>query len=592
MKRFGTLFGVSLLALMLSGCSLWKDWTTVRSQSPEEERAVESNVRLVGDLAVPWGLFPWNVTGVGLVTGLPGTGSDPDLSPQRAVLLREMQKRGVDKPNHWLASETTSMVLVRGILPPGIQKGERFDVEIRVPSRSETTSLRGGRLLETRLREQRVLSDQRIHEGSVLAQATGPVLVDPLANGAKDRIEVCRGRILGGGICRESREMGLVLKRDHQNVFNAKLVANAVNRRFYTYHKGVKQEVAKPINDQYIKLEVYPRYKDNVERYVRVVRAIALRETAKQRVERLALLERQLFDPVTAQTAALRLEALGPQGAEVLRKGIESDDAEIRFFAAEALAYLDDPAAAEPLGRAARENPAFRVFALAALSAMDEFAARQQLRELLEVDSAETRYGAFRALWTMSPNGPQVLGENLGGQFSYHVLNTSGTPMIHATRSRRPEIVLFGADQRLNTPLALEVGKEILITSRESGKITVSKFSLTDPDEKRHVSDSVDEVIRAIAELGGTYPDVVQALQQAKTSGALSSRFAIEALPEAGRTYTRSSSVAEKRSWTDGPRKLIESIPRLFSKETPPTKGREEPPEDASASVSEPGPRQ
>ena len=35
------------------------------------------------------------------------------------------------------------------------------------------------------------------------------------------------------------------------------------------------------------------------------------------------------------------------------------------------------------------------------------------------------------------------------------------------------------------------------------------------PDQKRLVGTKVDEVIRAIVELGGTYPDAVQALQQA-----------------------------------------------------------------------------
>jgi len=35
-------------------------------------------------------------------------------------------------------------------------------------------------------------------------------------------------------------------------------------------------------------------------------------------------------------------------------------------------------------------------------------------------------------------------------------------------------------------------------------------------------------------ELGGRYPDVVQMLQQAKESGALSSRFRVNALPDAG----------------------------------------------------------
>ncbi len=44
-------------------------------------------------------------------------------------------------------------------------------------------------------------------------------------------------------------------------------------------------------------------------------------------------------------------------------------------------------------------------------------------------------------------------------------------------------------------------------------------------------------MIRAIVELGGTYPDVVQAIQEAKANGCLEGRFEIDALPEEGRSY-------------------------------------------------------
>ncbi len=100
----------------------------------------------MGDFAVPFGLYPVRVEAVGLVTGLNGTGSDPAPSPQRAALLDEMQTRGVTEPNTILASGNTSLVLVQGVLRPGIQKGDHFDVEVRVPGQSETTSLRGGYL--------------------------------------------------------------------------------------------------------------------------------------------------------------------------------------------------------------------------------------------------------------------------------------------------------------------------------------------------------------------------------------------------------------------------------------------------------------
>ncbi len=169
------------------------------------------------------------------------------------------------------------------------------------------------------------------------------------------------------------------------------------------------------------------------------------------------------------------------------------------------------------MARAAREEPAFRAYALAALSSMDDMAAHDELMNLLEVPSSETRYGAFRALWAMNSNDPLIRGENLGGQFGYHVLNTSGPPMIHVTRSFRPEVVVFGHEQTLEAPFVLEAGKSILVKATSGDKVTVSKFVVGQPDQKRVVTTKVDEIIRAIVELGGTYPDVVQALQQAKT---------------------------------------------------------------------------
>jgi hypothetical protein len=44
-------------------------------------------------------------------------------------------------------------------------------------------------------------------------------------------------------------------------------------------------------------------------------------------------------------------------------------------------------------------------------------------------------------------------------------------------------------------------------------------------------------VLRAIVEVGGTYPDVVQALLQAKTSRSLECRLAIDAIPGRPRGY-------------------------------------------------------
>jgi hypothetical protein len=170
----------------------------------------------------------------------------------------------------------------------------------------------------------------------------------------------------------------------------------------------------------------------------------------------------------------------------------------------------------------------------------------------------------------MNPNDPLVQGEQLGGQFSYHVLDVAGAPMVHVTRSFRPEIVLFGADQHFKLPLVLDAGKNILINGMSGDQVTISRFAPGEQPEKRIVSTSVDEVIRTIVELGGSYPDVVQALQQAKEDGALAARFRIDALPDVGREYDRSSrrtaeGDASETPESDGNYRVGTPLPDLFS---------------------------
>jgi len=554
---------VPLCGLLLAGCAAWNPLAQ-RGQSPDEMPDLAGEAELVGDLAVPFGTFPVTIESVALVSGLPGTGSDPPPSAARAELLQEMRARGVAHPSLVLASKDTALVKVRGVLRPGIQQGDRFDVEVRVMDQSETSSLRGGWLLQTRLKELAVLGDGAIHEGRDWGLADGPVLVDPSIDPKKDPTLATRGHVLGGGRAIRSRGLGLVLKPGHQNVANSARIAGAVNRRFHRQIGGIQEGVATAKTDQYIELAVHPRYKDNIDRYMQVVRSIAVQETSGERMDRLGLLEKQLLDPITSARAALQLEAIGRPAVEVLKKGIASTDSEVRFRAAEALAYLDCTEAAEPLGEAARNEPAFRVFALTALSTMDDFSAYEQLCSLLDSPSAETRYGAFRALREMNPQDERVRGEKFNDQFFYHVVPTQGPPMIHVARSRRPELVVFGPDQTLQAPLYLEAGPRICVRGLEDGQVAVSRYAVGEADQKRVVSPRVDDVVRAIVELGGTYPDVVQALQEAKAKGSLAGRFEVDALPEAGRTYTRDDGQTPAGEARDGRRP---DKPRWFSPE-------------------------
>ena len=537
-------FACALLALCCwTGCMS----PLFRPQSPETafEGEVVSSSTLISNVAHPYGLGFIKLEAVSMATGLAGTGEDPAPSPQRAALMDEMSRRDIDTPKQLLASPDTALVLVRGFLRPGIQAGDRFDIEVRTSSRSESTSLRGGHLLETRLSEMAVLGDQ-LRKGHMMAVANGAILVDPMANAEKDSALATKGRVLGGGIVLKSRNLGLILDHDRQSIRLSQKIGKAINKRFHSYIDGKKRGVATPKTDEFVELVLHPRYKDNVGRFMRVVRNLALDESASQKQSRLQLLNTQLLDPITSATAALRLEAVGgDQAIEVLTTGLSSEDPEVRFYAAEALAYLDVTEAVPTLTQVAREEPAFRVSALAALSAMDDGAAYDNLRSLLGVKSAETRYGAFRAMTSMAPNDAYTRGEDMQGMFTYHVLDVSGPPMIHVTNSHRPEVVLFGKQHELRLPLVLDAGPKILVNGLSGGQIKVSQFGST--TQQRTVSTDVEAVLRAVVELGGTYPDVVQMLQQAKESGALASRFRVNALPEGGREFLKDETQVASR---------------------------------------------
>ena len=539
-----TLFRIrrSLLVMTLLSCWSGCMMPILRQQSPEPDFGSDpvSSSPLISNVAHPYGMGYVKLEAVSLVTGLAGTGEDPAPSPQRAALMDEMSRRDVENPKQVLASPDTGLVLVRCFLRPGIQAGDRFDIEVRTSSRSDTTSLRGGHLLETRLTEMAVLGDQ-IRKGHILAVGKGAVLVDPTANSEKETALATKGRILRGGVVTKSRNLGLILDQERQSIRMSQKIGKAVNRRFHTYVDGQKKGVATPKTDEFVEIVLHSRYKDNVNRYMRVVRNIAIDEKPAQRLARLQLLKTQLLDPVTSATAALRLEALGGDEAiATLKVGLRAEDPEVRFYAAEALAYLDVTDAVSILAQVAREEPAFRVHALAALSAMDDGAAYDSLRSLLKVKSAETRYGAFRAMTAMAPGDAYLRGKDMAGMFTFHVLDVEGPAMIHATNSHHAEIVLFGTDHQLRLPLVLDAGPKILVNGLSGGQIKVSHFGAS--TQQRTVSTEVGEVIHAVVELGGTYPDVVQMLQQAKESGALSSRFRVNALPEGGREFVKEGS--------------------------------------------------
>lgn len=510
----------------------------------DELDTLSTNVetQMIGDYTSVSGLNVIQIQGVGLVMGLDGTGGDPPPSIYRTKMLEDMKKREIAKPNEILQSPNTALVLIRGYIPPLIRKGEHFDIEVRAPGNDETKSLNGGWLMEAFLAEEAIVPGQGQLMGKPYARAKGPILVSTAEMG-KDTVNpmLTRGKILGGGISLIDRDLALYLRSDLQNVRNSKRIAARIGQRFFNYSTtGKREPLAEAKTDHKIELKLHPRYKENFPRYLQVIRHIAFKESDVAQRVRMERLKEHLSKPETSEKAALELEAIGFSAIPILKSALKHKALEVRFHASVALAYLGEPDGIPILAEAARLEPAFRVFAYAAMAAVDDADSHAHLCELMCEASPETRYGAFRALTTLDKNDPFVRGEPLHDKALLHELQTSGPPMIHITNRRKAEVVLFGADQTFRTPMAVKAGTKIMVTaSAGTDEIIVSKYEVGKPDRREVCSTRVGDVIRKVSELGASYPDIAQMLVQAGKQKSTVGSLQIDAVPKAGLMYER-----------------------------------------------------
>lgn len=497
--------------------------------------------------------------GVGLVTGLNGTGGDPSPSALRTQLQNEMSRRGVKDGKRILASRDTAMVVVTAYLPAMVRKNQRFDVRVALLKNSNATSLKGGWLLETRLFEEQNVEGQGSLKGHNYAIAGGAILTNlgVKENREERQAELMSGTIPGGAISLTDRDLSIVLRSEKRGSRNSERVATAVSNRFHRYNKyGQRIACAEAKTDAMVNLKTHDNYINNFPRYQAVIRSIALNESDVARRLRMEMLARDILDPekcqnviagVAACPTALQLEAIGDEAIPFLKDSLESESFDVRFQAAQSLAYLGDASGVSILHEAARTQPAFRVYALVALSVIDDADAVFVLRELMSDASLETRYGAFRALKELAPQDPSLNPVIFENRFVMYVIESKGEPMVHVTRRRAPEIVLFGPEQALRMPAILNAGRNIRVMGEASQpEVEVIHYQLNAEPKRQKVPNRLIEIVRACGKLGATYPDMVQLLIEAEQQHNFVGQFGIDRLPQAGRLYIKNDEMADE----------------------------------------------
>jgi hypothetical protein len=540
-------FGLlAALVLGLAGCTL----PEVRSQRPDEgEPDAKYDVQTIGDVTSNFlNAEPVKLAGVGLVTGLDGTGGNAPPSGYRTMLEDDLKKRGLTNVREVLASPNNALVVVSALIPPGAQRDDPVDIEVGVPPGSKVTSLRGGVLQECllynyeyarNLNPEKYGQSKQALKGNALVKAGGPLIVGFGDGDADARMR--QGRLWGGGRCTTDLPFFLVLDEKHQYASTAAAVANRVNERFAAaFHGAGHNEVAVARNKSQVLLTVPPQYRHNLPRYLRVVRLIPLREPAGGAAAYRHRLEEDLLNPSRTVTAALRLEALGPNSIPILKSSMARKHPLVRFCSAEALAYLDCPSCGEELAHTVEQHPVLRAFSLTALASMDEAVSHVKLRELLACPNAEARYGAFRALRALDEHDPALQGELLNKSFWVHRVAPGSPGLVHLCSSRRAEIVLFGQDAMLAPPFEFLVGDAVKFTitaGNDDEHCTVTRFSLDRAGEPvretRQCSLKLEDLLHTLAAEGGTYPEAVALLRQVSDCRCLNCPVAVDQLPQA-----------------------------------------------------------
>jgi hypothetical protein len=521
-----------------------------RLQSEEEVERDRYEVRTVGDVTQVTNAEPIPAVGVGLVEGLDGTGGEAAPDGYRAAMEEQLRKQGVRNVKEIMTSRNFAVVAVTAQIPPGARKDDPLDVEVIVPPRGKATSLRGGYLRKCILYgydyAKNLLPDYHgsanLLKGPPVAVAEGSVLV-----GFGDGDEAARqkqGRIWGGGRVRIDWPFKLALNPDQQYARVASQVADRINETLGgTLSTTPEGMIALARDNVAVLLRVPQQYRHNLPHFLRVVRLVPLRQGtsvagAERRPYRQRLAE-DLLDPTHTVTAALRLEALGQESIPFLKAGLENKHPLVRFCAAESLAYLGSPSCAEELARTVREQPLMRAFALTAMASLDEAVCRLKLRELLVAPvEDETRYGAFRALRALDETDRAVQGELLNDSFWLHRIAPNTPPLVHVSAQRRAEVVLFGQEPCLKPPFSFLAGEFAITASEDDQHCNVSRFPQGGGSPRRkRCSIKLEEVLRVMADLGATYPEVVELIRQADNCQCLSCRVRVDALPQATSVY-------------------------------------------------------
>lgn len=261
----------SLLAAALATVTIVAQAMPAAAQSQSEIFTAGDSVR-VKDIANVQGARPNQISGVGLVVGLPGTGDSQQMAITNTVLENVIQRANNFPPSELLnqiQSRNVALVMVTAQLPPFMKPGQGVDVT--VASLGDAKSITNGVLLQTPMKGA---------DGKTYVVAQGPISTGGFtasANGSSTtKNNVLVGRVPNGGIVEREVPVTVVDNTGYMYI-------NLVNPDFATASRACDAinrsglAVATALDAGTVRCYVTSVYRDRIPELIARIEQITLR---------------------------------------------------------------------------------------------------------------------------------------------------------------------------------------------------------------------------------------------------------------------------------------------------------------------------
>jgi hypothetical protein len=451
------------------------------SNQPNTAKAIsDSNtpeqVKRVSDYVTMGGYGRVRVRGYGLVVGLSGTGSS-ECPPDIRLYLQKYINSKIGKSNitanELIDSKDTAVVTVFGLLPEGSIKDERFDLVISSLAGTQTTSLRGGRLLESDLKR-----SDAVASTAAIATGEGAIFTD----WNKDqRI----GYVLNGGKSLIIQDVSLNMKKP--DFVQASIIRDRINEKF-----GLMTAVAE--NENVIKLKIPAKYYNNKVHFLNLVGALYIAPSAQEYNKKMQSLISDFAEQKNLDITEIALEAIGKNSADYLVKFLKSPNEELRFRSARCLLNMSDMRGYETLTEIALSGSIYKSQAIDAIAyTAPKRDATVFLQQFLYSPDFNLMFKTYQHLSRFDDVAISIKTvQTRAGRFDIERIVRSGNKVIWAARSGEPKVVFFGAPIYCLSGIFIESPDQRIIATAEpesdvitliykdpkSGKVETMKSSL------------------------------------------------------------------------------------------------------------------